>query len=234
MKKQSDLFLGMKDGLPIGLGYLSVSFGFGITAVSLGISVLNAFIISLTNLTSAGQAEGVNVIAANGTLAEMALVQFVINIRYALMAVSLSQNLDKSFGLRHRIVASYGITDEIFAVCATKKKPITPMYMYGIIIVSTAGWTLGTYLGASAGELLPAELASALGIMLYGMFLAIIIPPAAKNRSILFVVIAAAAMSLFCRYLLTFISSGFVVIICGIVASLFGALLFPVKEEAEK
>lgn len=234
MKKQSDFLLGMKDGIPIGLGYLSVSFGFGITAVRLGISVLNAFIISLTNLTSAGQAEGVNVIASGGTLAEMALVQLVINLRYALMALSLSQNLDRSFTLRHRFIAAYGITDEIFAVCATKKKPITPMYMYGIIIISTAGWSAGTYLGAAAGEILPADIISALGIMLYGMFIAIIIPPASKNKSILIVVIAAATMSTLCRYFLTFMSSGFVVIICGIAASLAGALMFPIKEEAEE
>ena len=231
--KNKDFISGMKDGIPIGLGYLSVSFGFGITAVRLGISVLNAFIISLTNLTSAGQAEGVNIIAAHGTLIEMALVQLVINLRYALMALSLSQNLDRSFTLRHRFIAAYGITDEIFAVCATKKKPITPLYMYGIIIVATAGWTFGTFLGAAAGEILPADIIAALGIMLYGMFIAIIVPPASKNKSVFVVVAFAAVMSTLCRYFLTFLSSGFVVIICGISASLIGAWLFPVKE-AEK
>ncbi len=233
MKKNAILLSGMKDGIPIALGYLSVSFGFGITAAGLGISVLHAFIISLTNLTSAGQAQGVSIIAANGSLMEMALVQFIINIRYALMAISLSQNLDKSFTLRHRLIASYGITDEIFAVCATRKEPITPTYMYGIIAVSAAGWTLGTLLGASAGEILPVNLTAALGIMLYGMFIAIILPPAKKSLGVLLVIILSAAFSTVCKYLLPFISGGFAVIICGITAALIGALLFPVKEEKE-
>lgn len=233
MKKTPDFILGLKDGLPIALGYLSVSFGFGITAVRAGLSVLDAFIISLTNLTSAGQAQGVSIIAANGTLLEMAVVQLVINIRYALMAVSLSQNLDRSFTLRHRFLAAYGITDEIFAVCATKKKPVTPMLMYGIIVISTAGWTLGTFLGASAGEILPERMRSALGIMLYGMFIAIVVPQARKSRNVLIVVMTAVSLSTVCKYLLPMISGGFVVIICGITASLAGALLFPVKEETQ-
>ena len=148
MKKQSEFLSGITAGIPIGLGYLSVSFGFGIAAVRLGLSVFSAVIISFTNLTSAGQAEGINVMASGGTLLEMALVQLVINMRYALMAISLSQNLDSSFTLRHRFIAAYGITDEIFALCSTRKKPVTPGYMYGIIVVSSFGWTFGTLLGA--------------------------------------------------------------------------------------
>ena len=128
-KKGSDFVQGLFDGIPIGLGYLSVSFGFGIMAVGAGISVFEAFMISLTNLTSAGQAQGVSVIAAGGTLFEMALVQFIINIRYALMALSLSQKLDDRFTLTHRLLAAYGITDEIFAVCSTKEGNIRPKYM---------------------------------------------------------------------------------------------------------
>ena len=227
----SDRRRGLRDGIPIGLGYLSVSFGFGITAVRLGISVLNAVIISLTNLTSAGQAQGVEIMASHGTLIEMAAVQLVINLRYALMAISLSQNLSDTFTLRHRIIASYGITDEIFALCSTRKTPVTPHYMYGIIVVSSFGWTFGTLLGAAAGEILPPALISALGIMLYGMFIAIIIPPAAEKKSVLLVVIIASALSVVCRYLLPFLSGGFAVIICGIAAALIGALFFPVREE---
>jgi len=233
MRKNSEFISGMTAGIPIALGYLSVSFGFGITAVRLGISALSAVIISLTNLTSAGQAQGVEIMASGGTLAEMAIVQLVINLRYALMAISLSQNLDKSFTLRHRFIAAYGITDEIFALCSTRKTPVTPAYMYGIIVVSSFGWTFGTLLGAVAGEILPAELISALGIMLYGMFIAIIIPPAAEKKSVLLVVIIAAGLSCVCRYLLPSLSGGFAVILCGIAASLIGALLFPVKEEAK-
>lgn len=231
MKRHSPFVVGMKDGIPIALGYLSVSFGFGITAVGLGISVLDSVIISFTNLTSAGQAQGVSIIAEHGSLLEMALVQLIINLRYALMAISLSQNLDPSFTLRHRFAAAYGITDEIFALCATRKEPIKPLYMYGVIVISSAGWTFGTLLGASTGTLLPANLISALGIMLYGMFLAIIVPPAKKSLSILLVILIAAALSMICKYLLPFLSGGFAVIICGVVASLVGALLFPLKEE---
>ena len=152
MKKHSEFREGVTAGIPIALGYFSVSFGFGITAVRLGLSVLSSVIISLTNLTSAGQAQGVQVMAAHGTLLEMALVQLVINLRYALMAISLSQNLDKKFTLRHRFIAAYGITDEIFALCSTRQKPVTPAYMYGITVIASFGWTMGTLLGAAAGE----------------------------------------------------------------------------------
>ena len=235
MKKRSEFLNGAVSGIPIALGYLSVSFGFGIMAVSSGLSVFEAFMISLTNLTSAGQAQGVLVIASGGTLIEMALVQLVINIRYSLMALSLSQKLDKSFTFPHRLLAAYGITDEIFAVCSTKEGTLSPSYMYGVITVSTAGWVLGTFLGGAAGELLPKAISSALGIVLYGMFIAIIIPPAGKHKNILFVVAAAAAMSTAVHYLLPSVSGGFSVILCGIAASVLGALIFPQKdEEAEK
>ena len=147
--------------------------------------VFDAFIISLTNLTSAGQAQGVTVIASGGTLLEMALVQLVINIRYALMSLSLSQKLDQSFTLPHRLLAAYGITDEIFAVCSTKNSTLRPRYMYGTVLVSMGGWVSGTFLGAAAGELLPASVTAALGILLYGMFIAIVVPPASKEKSIL-------------------------------------------------
>ena len=189
---------GLVHGIPIGLGYLSVSFGFGILAVKAGLSVLEASLVSLTNLTSAGQAAGVDVIAAGGSLLEMALVQFTINIRYALMALSLSQKLDSSFTFPHRLLAAYGITDEIFGVCASQEEPLRPSYMYGIISISTAGWVTGTFLGAAAGELLPPAVSSALGIVLYGMFLAIIVPPARRERSVLIVVAVAALLSGIC------------------------------------
>ena len=229
---RSGFWKGLAHGIPIGLGYLSVSFGFGILAVKAGLSVLEASLISLTNLTSAGQAAGVDVIAAGGTLLEMALVQLTINIRYALMALSLSQKLDSSFTLPHRLLAAYGITDEIFGVCAAQEGLLRPSYMYGIISISTAGWVTGTFLGAAAGELLPASVTAALGIVLYGMFLAIIVPPARKERSVLVVVAVSALLSIGCRYLLPGLSGGFAVILCAVAASVLGALLFP-REEAE-
>ncbi len=233
MRNGASFRRGLMHGIPIALGYLSVSFGFGILAVKSGLSVTEASMISLLNLTSAGQAAGVGVMAHGGSLAEMALVQLTINIRYALMALSLSQKLDKRFTLPHRMLAAYGITDEIFGVCAAQEEPLVPVYMYGMTLIAATGWVTGTFLGAFAGALLPPPVTAALGIVLYGMFLAIIVPPAKKQRSILCVVLAAAAMSVVCKYLLPMISEGFAVIICAAAASVLGALLFPREEEAE-
>lgn len=224
----------MAHGLPIGLGYLSVSFGFGILAVRSGLSWFQAGMISLTNLTSAGQAAGVDIIAAAGTILEMVLVQLTINLRYSLMALSLSQKLDPKFTTGHRLLASYGITDEIFAVCSAQKELLSPAYMYGMILVATIGWVTGTLLGATAGAIVPARVSAALGILLYGMFIAIIVPPAKKDKSVLAVVIAAALFSLLFKYVFTAVSGGFAIIICAVCASALGAVFFPVKDEEEQ
>lgn len=220
---------GMKDGIPIFLGYLSVSFGFGILAVKSGISAFFATLISLTNLTSAGQAAGVLIIASGGTVIEMILTQAVINIRYSLMAISLSQKLSDGFTVPKRLIISYGITDEIFAVAASKPFLVTPEYMGGLISVSTVGWCLGTVLGAVAGNLMPEFITNAMGILLYGMFLAIIIPAARKEGRVLFVISVAAAVSLVFKYLLTAVDGGFAIIISAVAAAAAGALLFPRK-----
>jgi len=237
---RSQFLKGMSHGIPIALGYLSVSFGFGILAVKSGLSILSAAVISITNLTSAGQAAGVAIISAGGSLTEMALTQLVINIRYALMAISLSQKTDGSFTLGKRLAAAYGITDEIFAVASAQPERIRASYMYGLISVSFLGWTAGTIIGASAGQLLPAELTDAMGIVLYGMFLAIIIPPARKSRAVLSVTVIAAGISLIFKYLITVVSGGFAVIISAAAAAALGALLFPAdigetdKEEGQQ
>lgn len=225
---------GLLHGIPIALGYLSVSFGFGILAVRSGLSVSAAVAISMTNLTSAGQAAGVGIIAAGGSYLEMALTQLVINIRYALMGLSLSQKLDNKFHLPQRLLTAFGITDEIFAVASAQPEKLTPPYLYGMILVAFAGWTSGTLLGAAAGQILPKAIIDAMGIVLYGMFLAIIIPPARKSRSVLTVVCIAALCSILFRYLFTAVSSGFAVIFCAIVAAAVGALLFPVPDEEEQ
>ena len=230
---KNNFIKGMSHGLPICLGYLSVSFGFGIKAVQSGLSILTASVISATNLTSAGQAAGVDIIAGCGAIIEMILVQITINSRYSLMALSLSQRLDKSFTAPHRIVASYGITDEIFAVCSTQKFKLTPAYMYGMIFVAFLGWVTGTAIGASAGRLLPVTVTNAMGLLLYGMFLAIIVHPARKQRSILVAVLIAAAVSILFRFILTAISGGFAVIISAVIAAAIAALIFPVKDEEE-
>jgi predicted branched-subunit amino acid permease len=211
-----------------------VSFGLGILAVNkAGLSVFQASVISATCLTSAGQKAGIDVIAASGPIIEMILLQLTINIRYSLMALSLSQKLDKKFTTPHRLLASYGITDEIFAVCASQKEPLTPAYMYGMIFIAGGGWVLGTALGAIAGELLPASVSTAMEIVLYGMFIAIIIPPAKKQHSVLFAVVLAAAISVLFRYVLTSVSEGFAIIIAAVVASAITAAIFPVEDEEE-
>jgi len=230
----TDFFRGMRHGIPIALGYLSVSFGFGILAVKSGLSAVSAVIISMTNLTSAGQAAGVAIIASAGTLIEMALTQLIINIRYALMAMSLSQKLDAGFNTAHRMMVSYGITDEIFAVASAQPGNIVPRYMYGLVLISFLGWTVGTALGAAAGQLLPASVIDAMGIVLYGMFLAIIIPPARKSRSVLIVVVLAALISVLFKYLIPQVSSGFVIIISAVISAAVGAALFPQRFDEEE
>lgn len=236
MKSKLGFKHGLRDGVPIGLGYLSVSFGFGIMAVGEGLSVLNATILSLFNLTSAGQVAGLSIIASGGTYAEMALAQLVINMRYALMSLSLSQKLDKSFTLFHRFTTSFGITDEIFAVAAGKPCNISRSYMYGLMLMPIIGWTGGTFLGAAAGEILPEAVKNALGLAIYGMFIAIVIPPAKKNRGVLVVAATAIVLSCILYYVPLFdnISSGFSVIICAVAASVLGAVVFPVPSSDEE
>lgn len=224
---------GLYHGIPIALGYLSVSFGFGILCVNLGLSVLTAAGISLTNLTSAGQVAGVGIIAAGGTLIEMVLTQLVINLRYSLFAISLSQKLDSSFTTPHRIAASFGITDEIFAVTYAQEGRVRPTYMYGVILISALGWVGGTAMGAAMGQILPETVSSAMGIMLYCMFLAIFVPPAKKDRGVLAAVLVAALCSILFSTVLTFVSGGFAVIISALVSAALCALLFPVAEEEE-
>lgn len=226
---------GLYHGIPIALGYLSVSFGFGIMSVRLGIGVLETVIISVTNLTSAGQAAGVGIIAAGGGLVEMIMTQLVINLRYALMALSLSQKLEEKFNTPRRMIVAFGITDEIFAVSSVQNGKIQPIYMYGLILISALGWSLGTLLGAAAGSILPQAITDAMGLVLYGMFLAIIIPPARESRSVLFVVAVAAVLSILFYYVFTAVSSGFAIIISAVGAALLGAWLFPIPdEEVEK
>ncbi|WP_164173776.1 AzlC family ABC transporter permease [Ruminococcus flavefaciens] len=228
---KSKFLRGITHGIPICLGYLSVSFGFGILAVKAGLSVFQAAAISATNLTSAGQKAGLDVIAAGGAIIEMILLQLTINIRYSLMALSLSQKLDKSFTTPHRLLASYGITDEIFAVCSAQKEPLTPAYMYGMIFIAAVGWVTGTALGAAAGELLPAAVSTAMEIVLYGMFIAIVIPPAKKQHGVLFAAVIAAALSVMFKFAVPALSEGFAMMISAITSALLTALIFPVKDE---
>ncbi len=226
---QKPFVKGLSHGIPICLGYFSVSFGFGILAVKSGLQAIDAILISLTNLTSAGQAAGVGIIAAAGTLLEMAITQLVINLRYSLMGLTLSQKLSDKFTTFHRLIASFGITDEIFAVAVSQKELLVPSYMYGLIAISAAGWVGGTAAGAIAGLALPASLTAAMGILLYGMFIAIIVPAARKCKKDLIVILLAAAFSAVFKYLLPGVSFGFAIIISAILAAVVGALLFPIN-----
>lgn len=233
MASDSKFLTGLRDGIPIGLGYLSVSFTFGIMAASYGIPLGYTLLISMTNLTSAGQLAGIGIIHAGGGLAEMALTQLVINLRYALMSLSLSQKLDGEFNLFHRLAVSFGITDEIFAVASSQKGDVSPRYMYGLIMIPYIGWAAGTALGTLAGNLLPEMLRNALGIALYGMFIAIVVPPAKKRPKLLAVIGIAVGLSCLIRFVpvFSFISDGFSIIICTLIAATAGALLFPVVTE---
>lgn len=229
MKK--DFVRGLLDGFPIGLGYLSVSFGFGISAVKLGLSVLAAVGISASNLTSAGQMAGITVISAAGTLLELALTQLIINIRYSLMGIALTQKLSGEFNTARRILCAFFITDEIFAVASSKREPITPKYMYGLFILPFIGWTLGTFIGAVAGEILPTSISNAMGIVIYGMFIAIVVQMCRVSKKVIISGAIAGAISILLYYFAKFISAGFAIIISAIAASAVCALFFPIKEE---
>ena len=223
---------GFRDGIPICLGYLSVSFAFGMMATEGGLPVWIAVLISMTNLTSAGQFAGTELILSGGMYIEIALTTFVINIRYMLMSLSLSQKVEERMTLPQRLALSFGVTDEIFAVAMQQRGPVTARYLTGLILTPYFGWALGTFLGAAATGLLPGSVRSALGIAIYGMFLAIIIPPARKSRSVLLTVAFAAALSCLFRGLplLREISSGWVIIICAVAASALAAWKFPVPD----
>lgn len=226
---------GIRDGIPIALGYFAVSFTFGMMAVAGGLTPGQAVLISLTNLTSAGQFAGLDIILAYGSLWEMALTQLVINLRYCLMSFSLSQKLERGISLPHRFLVSFGITDEIFGISAAREGRLSPWYNYGAMCVAIPGWTLGTLAGGISGGLLPDFLVSALSVAIYGMFLAVIIPPAKKNRPVLFVVLGAMAISsLFAAVpVLKRVSSGFVIIITTLLAAGTAAYFCPVEEKRE-
>lgn len=224
---------GLKDGMPICLGYLSVSFAFGIMATQGGLPVWVALLISMTNLTSAGQVAGTQLILAGGTYVEIAVTTFIINIRYMLMSLSLSQKVESRMTNLQRWVLAFGITDEIFAVAIQQKEEVNAKYLSGLVITPYVGWALGTLLGATATGLLPDSLRNALGIAIYGMFIAIIIPPACKAKPIAMVVLLATVLSCCFKWLpiLNRISSGWVIIICAVVVSAYAAVRYPIDDE---
>lgn len=226
---------GMKDGVPICLGYFAVSFTFGMMAVGQGLTVWEAVFISITNVTSAGQFAGLTLIAAGAPYYEMAITQLIINLRYCLMSFALSQKLQRNVPFFHRFLVAYGVTDEIFGVTVSQEGKVSPSYPYGAMSVAIPGWVLGTLAGAISGNLLPDFMVSALGIAIYGMFLAIIIPPATENKVVMKVVIGAMVMSGLFSFLplLNRVSAGFVIIITTLLVAGVAAYLHPVEEASE-
>ncbi|MBE6802314.1 MAG: AzlC family ABC transporter permease [Ruminococcaceae bacterium] len=225
---------GLKDGIPICLGYFSVAFAFGIFAVENGLTVFQATVISLTNLTSAGQLAGVPIIMG-GTLPELALSQLIINSRYSLMSVSLSQKFSHKVKLKDKLLISYANTDEIFAVAISQKGEIGKKYMLGLMLLPIFGWTSGTLIGAVAGNILPPMVTAALGLAIYGMFVAIVVPAAKKEKATALCVAIAIALSCAFKYipLLTKVPTGFTVIICSVIAAAILAVVAPIKTEEE-
>ncbi|MDR1204902.1 MAG: AzlC family ABC transporter permease [Peptococcaceae bacterium] len=223
---------GFQDGIPIALGYISVSFAFGLAAIRNGLPSWVPLFISMTNFTSAGQFAGMDLLLAGAGLLEIVAAILVINIRYMLMSFSLTQKISKRMRFWQRFVLSFGITDEIFALASQRIQPLKPAYLGGLILSPYLGWVLGTLLGATAGFMLPPAWRSALGVALYAMFIAIIIPPAKKYSPVFVVVIIAAALSCVLRYVpvLSTISGGWRIIICALAASGAGALFCPVSE----
>ncbi len=231
--KKEDFKEGIRDGLPICFGYISVSMAFGLTAVKSGLPLWAAVLVSFTNLTSAGQFAGVNLLLAQSTYIELMITTFIINIRYFLMSISVSQRAEESFGMKERLIASFGITDEVFAVSMQRREELSFSYMLGLMLTAVAGWTGGTLMGAVAAALLPEVLTDAMGIMLYGMFIAIIVPPAKEHRNVLIAVVLAIAASyaFHCIPLFSALSGGWSVIIITVGVSMLAAWMFPIKEE---
>ena len=224
---------GVGTGIPVGLGYFSVSFGFGAMAVSQGVRILDAALISATNLTSAGQFAGLTLIVAAAGLWELILTMIVINSRYALMILALSQRMGERVGFWARLPVAFINTDEIFALAMARKEPLTLPFMLGLGTLPILGWTGGTLCGALAGSVLPASFRAALGVMLYGMFIAIVVPPAKKEREIFLAVVLSVIFSCLFAWLpaLKGVSAGISIVICTVVAAAVCAALFPIKEE---
>ena len=226
---------GLRDAVPIGLGYLAVSFSLGITARNAGLSIVQGGIASLFCLASAGEYAGFTLIAARAALTELAIMTFIINLRYMLMSLALTQKTDPKMPFFHRLIFGAAVTDELFAINIARPGLLDPWYYYGAITISAPLWALGTSLGIGAGEILPVRIVSALSVALYGMFIAIIIPQARKSRVIagLIVICFAASWAADTLPFLANISSGTKTIILTIIIASAAALLFPVKEENE-
>ena len=223
---------GLKDGIPIFLGYLAVSFTFGIATRDVGLTVFQSALMSSTNYTSAGQFSALGLIKASAIYLELAVTQLIINLRYCLMSCSLSQKLDENTGFLHKFIVAFGITDEIFGVCACAEGRLSPFYAYGLMSAAMPGWVLGTILGAISGNILPLSILSTLSIALYSMFIAVIIPPAKENKILAGLIVFSMCASLMFSKIDFFsnISPGFKIIILTVLIAGAATVLFPLKE----
>lgn len=224
---------GIQTGLPVGLGYFSVSFGFGTLAAANGIGALDATLISATNLTSAGQFAGLTLILAMAGLWEMILTQLVINSRYALMSLALSQRMGEKIGILPRFFIAFINTDEVFALAMAREEPLTVPFLLGLGVLPIMGWVSGTLLGALAGSVLPLSVRTALGVMLYGMFIAIVVPPARQEKPVAMTVLLAILFSCLFTWapVLKDMSAGISIVVCTVAAAAVCAALFPIQEE---
>ena len=230
--KKRDFYAGVRAGVPVCIGYFSVSFGFGAMAASQGISLWHAVLISVMNLTSAGQFAGLTVIAAGGALAEMILTQLVINSRYALMSLALGQKLGSRAGTGGRLAAAFFNTDEVFAL-GMAREGLTVSFFLGAGAVAALGWTAGTFAGAVAGALLPVSVRMALAALLYGMFIAIVVPQLRQEKPLFFCAALALVFSCLFAWMpgLKQVSAGLAIVIATVAAAAVCAALFPVEEE---
>ena len=222
---------GLRDGVPIGLGYLAVSFGIGISCHTAGISAPQSFLMSLLSNASAGEYGGITVISENSGFWMMVLMTLIINARYLLMSCALSQRLAPQTPLLHRLLVGFDVTDELFGIAIAQPGYLNVWYFFGAMCVAIPGWSIGTLIGALAGSLLPQWAVNGFSVMLYGMFLAIIVPEGKKNRVVLGCIAVSFACSLLAAKLLPMLSEGMRILLLTIVLSAGAAILFPRRED---
>lgn len=224
---------GVRNGIPIALGYFAVAFALGITASKAGLTAFQATLTSLTNNASAGEYAGFTVIAAGSGYIEMAVMQLVANARYLLMSFAMSQKIPQDMKIHHRLLVAFDLTDEIFGISIAEPGKLNPYFSYGAFSVAIPGWSLGTLLGVIMGNVLPANIVSALSVGLFGMFIAIVVPPAKQNKKLLAVVLVSMVTSFafYKIHIFDAISSGTKTIILTVVIALLAAIFFPVKED---
>lgn len=227
---------GFRDGIPIGLGYFAVSFSLGVAARNSGLNAFQGFLASLLNNASAGEYAGFTVIDADAPYLEIILMTLIANARYLLMSCALSQKFSSETPLIHRLLIGFDVTDEIFGITIARPGNLNPCYTYGAILIAMPCWAIGTALGVTAGNLLPLRVVSALSVALFGMFLAVIIPPARKDKIVAFLIPMCFLASFAAGKLpgISQLSDGSRTILLTVALSVAAALLFPVKDEEAK